>query len=79
MAGYERDIGLRRDDALLLQVRFENTFLSVRPIVLSLARSTMFISHHSAFQQMQRPSRTALGPVRSEQASAISVASAASH
>ena len=43
-AGYEGGVGLRRDDPLLLQVRLESVFLSVRPIVLSLARSTMFSS-----------------------------------
>jgi hypothetical protein len=41
-AGYESRVGLRRDDPLLLEVRLESVFLSVRPIVLSLARSTMF-------------------------------------
>ena len=34
--------GLRRDHPLLLEMRLENVFLSVRPIVLSLAFSTMF-------------------------------------
>jgi hypothetical protein len=41
-AGYEGGVGLRRNDPLLLEVRLESVFLSVRPIVLSLARSTMF-------------------------------------
>src|SRR6202140_3548158 len=36
--------GLGRNDPLLLQVRLENVFLRVRPMVLSLARSTMFSS-----------------------------------
>src|ERR1700729_1605435 len=42
--GYERRVGIRRDDPLFLQVRLERVFLSVRPIVVSLARSTMFSS-----------------------------------
>src|SRR5437660_11324852 len=41
---HERAVGLRRDDPLLFQMRFENVFLRVRPIVLSLARSTIFSS-----------------------------------
>jgi hypothetical protein len=40
----ERSIGVRRDNPLLLQVRPEDVFLSVRPIVLSLARSTILRS-----------------------------------
>src|SRR3954470_24007395 len=40
--GDERRAGLGRNDELLFQVRFENVFLSVRPIVLSLTRSTIF-------------------------------------
>src|SRR5208283_42028 len=43
-ARYERSVGIRRDDPLLFQVRFKDVFLSVRPIVLSLARATMFSS-----------------------------------
>ena len=42
--GDEGRIGLRRDHPLLFEMRFENVFLSVRPIVLSLAFSTMFNS-----------------------------------
>src|SRR3979411_2524812 len=41
---HERAVGLRRDDPLLFQMRFENVVLRVRPIVLSLARSTIFSS-----------------------------------
>src|SRR5580704_12756312 len=41
---HERAVGLRWDDPLLFQMRLENVFLRVRPIVLSLARSTMFSS-----------------------------------
>src|SRR3954449_3320063 len=39
--GDERRVCLGRNDELLAQVRFENVFFSVRPIVLSLARATM--------------------------------------
>ena len=42
--GDESRAGLGRDDPLLLQMRLESVFLSVRPIVLSLAFSTMFSS-----------------------------------
>src|SRR3954463_13721641 len=42
--GDERRAGLGRNDELLFQVRFENVFFSVRPIVLSLTRSTIFSS-----------------------------------
>ena len=41
---HECAVGLRRNDPLLFQIRLENVFLRVRPIVLSLARSTMFSS-----------------------------------
>ena len=51
-AGYEGGVGIRRDDPLLLQVRLESVFFSVRPIVLSLARSTMFSSTTALFQQL---------------------------
>ena len=34
----ESGVGVRRDNPLLFQMRFENVFLSARPIVLSLAR-----------------------------------------
>src|SRR3954454_20513837 len=39
---HERRVCLGRNDELLVQVRFENVFFSVRPIVLSLTRSTIF-------------------------------------
>ena len=42
--GDEASAGLRRDYPLLFEMRLENVFLSVRPIVLSLAFSTMFSS-----------------------------------
>src|SRR4029077_4942034 len=70
---HERAVGLRRDDPLLFQMRLENVFLRVRPIVLSLARSTMFSSttlfSNNRNVQRARP----LGG--SEQARAISLAS----
>src|SRR5689334_10585446 len=40
--GHERGVGIRRNDELLFQVRLKEVFFSVRPIVLSLARPTMF-------------------------------------
>src|SRR5881392_2854182 len=40
-SGYERAVGLRRDDPVLAAMGLKNVFLSARPIVLSLARSTM--------------------------------------
>src|SRR5580704_6661322 len=71
---YEGGVGLRRDDPLLLEVRLENVFLSVRPIVLSLARSTMF-SCTTAVSSIVSVHR--LRPFGGgEQASAISLASA---
>src|SRR4029077_44484 len=42
--GHEGCVGIRRDHPLVVQVRLENVFLSVRPMVLSLARATMFNS-----------------------------------
>ena len=39
--GYERAVGLGRDDPALSPMGLESVFLSVRPIVESLARSTM--------------------------------------
>src|SRR5208283_2075696 len=70
---YESAIGLRRDNPLLFQMRLENVFLRVRPMVLSLARSTMFSSttlfSNNRNVQRARP----LGG--SEQARAISSAS----
>src|SRR5947209_2166413 len=39
--GYEGAVSLRRDDPALPAMRLETVFLSVRPIVESLARSTM--------------------------------------
>src|ERR1017187_4468932 len=74
-AGYEGGAGVRRDDPLPLQVGSERVFFSVRPIVLSLARSTMFnsttVSSSSRNVHRARP----FGGL--EQARAISLASAA--
>src|SRR6202140_4289647 len=71
--GYERAVGLRRDDPALSAMGLENVFLSARPIVLSLARSTIpssttFLSNTPKVQRA-RP----LGGL--EHASAISLAS----
>src|SRR5437870_11895958 len=71
--GYEGAVGLRRDDPALPAMGLETVFLSVRPIVESLARSTMpssttlFSSNRNV--QRVRP----LGGL--EQAKAISLAS----
>ena len=73
--GYERCIGIRRDDPLLLQMRLENVFFSVRPIVLSLARSTMFSSTTASSNSCNVHRLRPLGG--SEHASAISFASVA--
>src|SRR5437764_10539543 len=43
-SGYERAVGLRRDDPLLAAMGLENVFFKTRPIVLSLARSKMLSS-----------------------------------
>src|SRR6202171_6880783 len=71
--GYECAVGLRRNDPLLFEMGLKDVFLSVRPIVLSLARSTIFSSttlfSNNRNVQRARP----LGG--SEQAKAISLAS----
>src|SRR5208337_2221396 len=66
---------LRRDHPLPIAVRLEGVFLSVRPIVLSLALSTMFNSttFSSRRRRLQRANPSGAG----EQARAISFASAA--
>src|SRR5689334_10033170 len=74
-AGYESGIGLGRDDPLLLQMRLERVFLSLRPIVLSLARGTMFSSTTACSSSCSVHRERPLGG--SEQASATSLASAA--
>src|SRR5712691_449721 len=70
---YERAVGLRRDDPLLSAMRPESVFFSVRPIVLSLARSTM-PSSTTLFSNKRKVQRARpLGGL--EQAKAISLAS----
>src|SRR5437868_15228051 len=71
--GYERAVGLRRDHPTLSAMGLENVFLSVRPIVESLARSTMW-SSTTFFSNSRRVQRARpLGGF--EQARAISLAS----
>src|SRR6266581_5451025 len=66
--------GVRRNHPLLLAMRFENVFFSVRPIVLSLARSTMCSSttFSSSRRRLQRAKPSGAG----ERVSAINFASA---
>src|SRR5471030_551905 len=73
--GYERRIGIRRDDPLFLQVRLERVFFSVRPIVLSLARSTIFSSTTTSSSNCSVHRARPLGGW--EQTKAINFASAA--
>src|SRR3954451_2965409 len=73
--GYEGGVGLGRNDPLLLEMRLERVFFSVRPIVLSLARSTMFSSTTAVSSSVNVQRLRPLGG--DEQASAISLASAA--
>src|SRR5450631_884635 len=70
---HKRAVGLRRDDPLLFQMRLKDVFLRVRPIVLSLARSTMFSS--TTLFSNNRNVQRALPFGGSEQARAISLAS----
>src|SRR5271166_531024 len=74
-AGDEGGVGIRWDDPLLLQMRLESVFLSVRPIVLSLARGTMFSCTTAVSSSCSVHRARPLGG--SEQAKAISLASAA--
>src|SRR5260221_2071642 len=71
--GYERAVGLRRDDPALLAMGLENVFFSARPILQALAPSTICSSttffSNSRKVQRARP----LGGL--EQASAINLAS----
>src|SRR5947207_8156434 len=60
-SGYERAVGLRRDDPVLAAMGLKNVFLSARPIVLSLARSTMPSSDDLVLQQPQGPACASLG------------------
>src|SRR6516164_943459 len=73
--GYEGGVGLGRNDPLLLEMRLERVFFSVRPIVLSLARSTMFNSTTAVSSSVNVKRLRPLGG--GEQARAISLASAA--
>src|ERR1700751_548055 len=74
-SGNEGGVGVRWDDPLLFQMRFERVFVSVRPIALSLARSTIFslttASSSSCKVQRARPA----GGL--ERANAINLSSAA--
>src|ERR1700744_1092863 len=72
--GHESGVGVRRDHPLFLQVGLECVFFSVRPIVLSLARSTMFSSTTAVSSSVKVHRLRPLGG--REQASAISLASA---
>src|SRR5215213_3263034 len=73
--GDERRAGLGRNDELLFQVRFENVFFSVRPIVLSLTRSTILSS--TTLSSSKRKVHRARPFGGSEQVRAISFASPA--
>jgi hypothetical protein len=59
--GYECAVGLRRNDPLLFEMGLKDVFLSVRPIVLSLARSTMF-SSMTLFSNNRRADATGGAP-----------------
>src|ERR1700732_3774606 len=72
---HEAGVGLRRDHPLLLEVRLKFVFFSVRPIVLSLARSTMFSSTTASSSNCNVHRLRPLGG--GEQARAISFASEA--
>src|SRR6185295_17146548 len=70
---HERRVGRRWNDPLFSQVRFENVFFSVRPIVLSLARLTMPSS--TTFSSRRRRDHFACPAGGLEQARVISRAS----
>src|SRR5215471_19128938 len=71
--GYESAVGLRRDDPALPAMGLENVFFSVRPIVESLARSTI-PSSTTLFSNSRKVQRARpLGGL--EQARVISLAS----
>src|SRR5271169_1937798 len=74
-ARYECRVGIRRNDPLLFQVRLKEVFFSVRPIVLSLTRATMFSS--TTLSSSKRNVHRARPLGGSEQASAVSLASPA--
>src|SRR5438876_4181027 len=73
--GDKRRVGVGRNHPLLLAMRLENVFFSVRPIVLSLARSTMCSS--TTFSSSRRRLHLAKPSGTGESVSAISLASAA--
>ena len=70
---YERAVGLGRDDPALAAMGLENVFLSARPIVELLARST--ISSSTTFSSNKRKVQRARPLGGCEQARAISLAS----
>ena len=70
--GAESGAGLRRNDILLLQMRFEIVFFSVRPIVLSLARSTMFNTTRGRETDVRNRSVAGVGDRIATASSAIS-------
>jgi hypothetical protein len=74
-ARYECGVGIRWDDPLLFQVGLKEVFFSVRPIVLSLTRPTMFSS--TTLYSSRRNVHRARPLGGSEQASAVSLASPA--
>ena len=65
--GNKGGVGVGRNDPLLLQMRLERVFFSVRLIVLSLARSTMLSSTTALLQQRQRPALAPFGWRRARQ------------
>src|SRR5258708_29772983 len=73
--GNEGGVGVRRDDPLPFQMRLESVFFSVRPIVLSLARSTIFSSTTASSSSCNVQRARPIGGL--EQANAINLASAA--
>ena len=71
--GHERAVGLGRDDPLFAAMGLESVFSETRPIVLSLARSTM-LSSTTLFSSNRKVQRTRpLGSL--EHARAINLAS----
>jgi len=73
--GNKGGVGVRWDDPLLFQMRLERVFFSVRPIVLSLARSTIFSSTTAASSSCKVHRARPAGGL--EHANAINLASAA--
>src|ERR1700756_5050572 len=73
--GNEGGVGVRWDDPLLVQMRLESVFFSVRPIVLSLARSTIFSATTASFNSCNVQRARPAGGL--EHANAINLASAA--